>query len=444
MCAQVNRLETEPIGKLLVSFSLPAIVSTTIIGVYNISTSIFIGQGEGHLAITGLAVTFPFMNLALAVCMMVALGGATVCSIQLGAGRPWRACLVLGHAVTLSLGFAVLFAAPCLIFLDPILRIFGASDATLPYAREYMEIILWATPMSNVMISLIHFMRASGYPAKSMYMNLLSIGLNLILTPVFIFICHWGIRGAALATVLSQLIALLAALAHFCNRRNTVHFRRGIFRMYPRVVRPMLSVGLSPFLMNSCACLVIVVINISMRHYGGDLFIGAYGIANRLTLLFVMVIFGLTQGMQPLIGYNYGARRNDRVSQTLRYGLIAASFITGMGFLAFQFLPRQLTGLFTTHPDLTAICIKGLRLCTSAFFTVGSQVVITIYFQSMGKPAISIFLSLSRQLLFLLPGLIILPLYLGVDGIWISLPLADSLAFIVAALMLRRLSRKPQ
>ena len=436
---QVKRLENEPIGKLLASFSLPAIVSTTVISIYNISSSIFIGRGEGHLAITGLAVTFPFMNLALAVCMMVAIGGATVCSIQLGAGRPWRASLVLGHAVTLSLVFAVFFASPCLVFLDPILRVFGASDATLPYAREYMEIILWGAPVGNVMLSLIHFMRASGYPAKSMYMNLFSVGLNLMLTPLFIFVCNWGMRGAAIATVLSQMATLLAALAHFRNPKSAVHFRRGMFRVYPRVAWPMLSVGLSPFLMNACACLVIVVINLSLRHYGGDLSIGAYGIANRLTLLFVMVIFGLTQGMQPLIGYNYGARRYDRVNQTLRYGLIAASAVTIVGFLAFQFFPRQLAGLFTSHPDLIAMSITGMRLSTVAFFTVGGQVVITSYFQSMGKPAISIFLSLSRQLLFLLPGLIILPLYCGVDGIWLSLPLADCLAFIVALFMLRRM-----
>ncbi len=436
---QVRRLETEPIGKLLLGFSLPAIVSTTLISVYNVSSSIFIGQGEGHLAITGLAVTFPFMNLAIGVCVLVALGGATVCSIELGAGRPWRASLVLGHAVTLSLVFAVLFAAPCLVFLDPILRLFGASEATLPYARDYMEIILWGAPVGNVMLALSHLMRASGHPAKSMCMNLLSVGLNLILTPVFIFILHWGIRGAAIATVLSQFVALLALLTHFRNHRHAVHFRRGIFKIRARVARPMLAVGLSPFLMNACACLVIVVINLSLRHHGGDLSIGAYGIANRLTMLFVMVIFGLTQGMQPLIGYNYGARRYDRVDKTLRLGLAAATAVTALGFLAFQLLPWQLARLFTTHPDLIAMSVTGLRLCTVAFFIVGAQIVITAYFQSMGKPAISIFLSLSRQLLFLLPGLIALPRWFGVDGVWISMPLADSLAFLVALLMLRRM-----
>lgn len=433
----INRLESEPIGRLLLSFSLPAIVSMTIVSIYNIVSSIFIGHGEGALAITGLAVTFPFMNLVLAVSMMVAIGGATVCSIELGAKRLERASRVLGNGLVLSIIFSTLFGLAGLLFLDPVLRLFGASDATLPYARDYMEVILWGAPIGNVMLTLNHFMRASGYPAKSMYMSLFSVGLNLILTPLFIFGCKWGIRGAAVATVLSQLASLLAMLFHFFNKNSSVHFQAGIFRLRRAIIKSMLSIGLAPFLMNACACLVVVVINLSLGHYGGDLSIGAYGIANRLLMLFAMIIFGLTQGMQPIIGYNFGAKRMDRVRLTLRYGIIAASLVTSSGFVAFQFFPEPLARMFTDHPDLIAMSVNGLRLCTLLFFIVGSQIVIASYFQSMGRASIAIFLSLSRQLVFLIPGLLTLPLFVGLDGVWLSLPLADGLSFLVTVSILR-------
>lgn len=435
---EISRLESESIGTLLLKFSLPAIASMTIVSLYNIISSIFIGQGEGPTAITGLAVTFPFMNLMLAVCMMVALGAATVCSIELGARQPERAATVLGHAVVLSALLAVVFSLPCLYFLDPILRLFGASDATLPYAREYMEVILWGAPVSNVMVALNHLLRASGYPARSMMVSLLSVGVNLILTPTFIFWCGLGIRGAAIATVLSQFAALLGMLFHFCSPRHAVYFTRGAFRLRAPIVRAILSVGLSPFFMNACACLVVVIINLSMRHYGGDLAIGAYGIANRLLLLFVMIIFGLTQGMQPLVGFNLGARRMDRVRLTLRYGIIAATLITGAGFLAFQLVPLPLARMFTTHPSLIDSAVSGLRLCTLVFFFAGGQIVITAFFQSMGRASVAIFLSLSRQLIFLIPGMLILPLFFGVDGVWMSIPVADTLAFVVTVFILRR------
>lgn len=440
---EIHTLETESISRLLVRFSLPSIASMTVVSLYNIISSIFIGQKEGPLAITGLAVTFPFMNLVLAVCMLVAIGGATVCSIELGARRPMRAFMVLGHSIVLSLVFSAVFSALGLVFLDPVLRVFGASDATLPYAREYMEIILWGAPIGALMVALNHLMRASGYPTKSMLMNLLSVGVNLVLTPLFIFGFQWGIRGAAVATVLSQVVSLVAMLFHFFDLKSVVHFRHGIYALRPTVVKALLAVGLAPFLMNACACLVIVVINLSLGRHGGDLAIGAYGIANRLLMLFAMVVFGLNQGMQPLLGYNFGARRMDRVRLTLRYGIIAATIVTTSGFLAFQFAPEPLVRLFTTHPDLIDKAVNGLRLCTAVFFLVGAQIVIAAYFQSLGRAGVAIFLSLSRQLVFLIPGLIVLPLFFGANGVWASLPLADVLSFAVAVVLLRfaRLSK---
>lgn len=435
---EVNSLETEPIGSLLFGYSIPAIISMVIVSLYNIFSSIFIGHGVGALAITGLAVTFPFMNLVLAVCMLVAIGGATVCSIELGAKNPECAAQVLGHNVVLSLLFAVLFAAVCLVFIDPILRRFGASDATIGYAREYMRIILWGAPIGNLMLALSHFLRASGYPTKSMAISLLSVGANIALTPLFIFVFDMGIKGAGYATVLSQLFALVFLIRHFRNPASAVHFKPGIFRLRRSVVKAILSIGLSPFLMNVCACLIIMVINVSLYKQGGDLAIGAYGIANRLLMLFAMTIMGLTQGMQPIIGYNFGAKRIDRVRRTLKLGIIAGTAVTTAGCLAAQLFPEILARLFTNHPDLIAMSVNGLRLCTPLFFLVGSQIVITGYFQSMGRASIAIFMSLSRQLLFLLPGLLFLPGLLGLDGVWVSLPIADGVAALVSMYILRR------
>ncbi len=436
-----NRLETEPIGKLLLGYSLPAITSMVMVSLYNIFSSIFIGHGVGALAITGLAVTFPFMNLVLAVCMLIAIGGATVCSIELGAKNPERAAQVLGHNVVLSVLFAAGFAALSLAYLDPVLRLFGASDATLPYARDYMEIILWSAPIGNLMLALSHFLRASGYPTKSMLISLLSVGSNIALTPVFIFLFGMGIRGAAYATVLSQFFALVFLIRHFRNPGSAVHFKRGIFRLRWPVVKSILAIGISPFLMNACGCLIIVVINLSLRAHGGDLAIGAYGIANRFLMLFAMIIMGLIQGMQPLIGYNYGAKRMDRVQRTLVLGLIAGSAVTTFGFLAAQLFPETLARMFTDHPELISMATNGLRLCTAMFFLVGSQIVIAGYFQSMGRASIAIFLALSRQLLFLLPGLLILPRFMGLDGVWVSLPVADLVASGITIAILRHTLR---
>ena len=438
-----KRLETEPIGSLLLSYSLPAIVSMVIVSLYNIISSIFIGHGVGHLGITGLAVTFPFMNLVLAVSMLVAIGGATLCSIELGAKNPDRAAQVLGHNVVLSVMFALIFMTGSLLFLKPVLVAFGASPDTLGYAHDYMEIILWGAPVGSLMIALSHFLRASGYPAKSMVISLLSVGANIVLTGIFIFMLGWGIRGAAAATVLSQLAALILLIRHFRDPRSEVHFKPGIFTLRKAVIKDMLAIGLSPFLMNLCACLIIVVINLSLHKYGGDLAIGAYGIANRLLMLFGMTIMGLTQGMQPLIGYNFGARRMDRVRRTLWLGIAAATAVTTFGFLAAQLFPYALVRLFIDHEELIAICVNGLRLCTAMFFLVGSQIVIAGYFQSMGRASIAIFMSLSRQLLFLLPGLLLLPRHFGLDGVWMSLPLADVVASLVSILILRHTLKNP-
>lgn len=427
-----NALESQPISRLLIGYSLPAIIGMTVTSLYNIIDSIYIGHGVGPLAISGLAVTFPLMNLIMAICLLVAVGGSTVSSIELGRKNPEGAALVMGHVLVLGLVFSVVFGALSLVFLRPILTLFGASPDTMPYAYDFMQVLLLGLPIGYTMLGLNNIMRATGYPKKAMLTALVSVGCNVVIAPLFIFVFHWGIRGAALATICSQCVALVWIVAHFCKRSSTVHFTAGVYRLRAAVVRSILAIGLSPFLMNVCACVVVIIINNSLYHYGGDLAIGAYGIMNRVIMLFVMVVMGLTQGMQPIIGYNYGARKPVRVRRTLLYGVALGTAVTSVGFLAFEFLPRALASLFTSDPALTDMAVTALRIGGVAFFLNGGQIVIASFFQSIGMPSVAIFLSLTRQLLFLIPGLIILPLYLGLNGVWVSLPVADSLSFLVA------------
>lgn len=431
-------LGTAPIGKLLVEYSLPAIIAMTVVSLYNVIDSIFIGHGVGAMAIAGLAITFPLMNLIIAFCTLVGVGSATISSIFMGQKDVQRATLVLHNATILLLVNGILVTIVTLIFLDPILLFFGASHETLPYARDFMQVILIANPIAYLFVGLNNLMRATGYPRKAMLSSFLTVAVNVVVAPIFIFLLGWGIRGAALATAIAQLTGLVWVLAHFLNKNNYISFKRGCFRLHRRIIASILGIGMSPFLMNACSCIVVIIINTSLRNYGGDMAIGAYGIVNRMLTLFLMVVLGLTQGMQPIVGYNYGANRFDRVKQTLHYGLIFGGCITTVGFLANELMPGVIVSFFTDSPELLEVSRNGLRIMSAAFFIVGLQVVITQFFQSIGKSQISIFLSLSRQLLFLIPCLLILPRYYGTNGVWWSIPIADAVAFIVAVIAIVR------
>ena len=431
-------LGTAPIGKLLVEYSLPAIIAMTVVSLYNVIDSIFIGHGVGAMAIAGLAITFPLMNLIIAFCTLVGVGSATISSIFMGQKDVQRATLVLHNATILLLVNGILVTIVTLIFLDPILLFFGASHETLPYARDFMQVILIANPIAYLFVGLNNLMRATGYPRKAMLSSFLTVAVNVVVAPIFIFLLGWGIRGAALATAIAQLTGLVWVLAHFLNKNNYISFKRGCFRLHRRIIASILGIGMSPFLMNACSCIVVIIINTSLRNYGGDMAIGAYGIVNRMLTLFLMVVLGLTQGMQPIVGYNYGANRFDRVKQTLHYGLIFGGCITTLGFLANELMPGVIVSFFTDSPELLEVSRNGLRIMSAAFFIVGLQVVITQFFQSIGKSQISIFLSLSRQLLFLIPCLLILPRYYGTNGVWWSIPIADAVAFIVAVIAIVR------
>ena len=426
-------LGTEPIGKLLLQYSIPAIIGMTITSLYNIIDSIFIGHGVGPMAISGLAITFPLMNLVVAFCVLISAGGATISSIRLGQKDIKGATDVLGNTLMLCLTNAVLFGGLAYLFLDPILFFFGASTGTLPYARDFMQVILLGTPITYTMIGLNNVMRATGYPKKAMLTSLVTVIANVIIAPVFIFHFGWGIRGAAMATVLSQFIGMIWVVNHFRNKESFVHFMP---KMKKRIIGSIFSIGMSPFAMNVTACIIVILINNSLQKYGGDMAIGAYGIINRLLMLYVMVVMGLTMGMQPIVGYNYGAQKIDRVKHTLRLGIIVGVLITSSGFIICELFPHTVSAIFTDSDELIDMASSGLRICTLMFPFVGAQIVISNFFQSIGMAKISIFLSLSRQLVYLLPGLLLLPPLYGVKGVWISMPVSDGLAFVTAVVIL--------
>ena len=425
-----------PIGKLLVEYSIPAIIGMTLTSLYNIIDSIFIGHGVGALAISGLAITFPLMNLLVAFCTLVGIGGATLSSIRLGQKDKKGAEDILGNVAILCVINAIFYGGLAFIFLEPILFFFGASEATLPYARDFMQVILLGSPISYVMIGLNNIMRATGYPQKAMLSSMLTVGCNIILAPIFIFVLNWGIRGAALATICSQFIGMLWVLYHFYSPKTYIRFQRHSMRLKQHIIANIFAIGMSPFVMNVCACCIVIFINNRLLNYGGDMAIGAFGILNRIQMLFVMIVMGITMGMQPITGYNYGAQHFDRVKRTLKLGITAGCIITTLGFIIGELFPGVFVGMFTDNHELTDEATLALRIGILSFPVVGAQIVITQFFQSIGKARISIFLSLSRQLLFLLPGLAFLPPFYGVEGVWFSMPLSDALAFAVAALML--------
>jgi len=429
-------LGTEKIGKLLMQYAIPAIIAMTASSLYNMVDSIFIGHGVGALAIAGLAITFPLMNLAAAFGSLVGVGASTLVAIKLGQKDRDSAVHVLGNVVLLNGIIGLVFMALVLTFLDPVLLFFGASADTLPYAREYMQVILAGNLVTHIYMGLNEVLRASGYPQKAMAATLMAVIVNCLLDALFIFVFNWGIRGAALATVVAQVIALSWEMYHFSNPKSFLHFERRAFSLQRHIVGGMLAIGLSPFLMNLCACFVVILINKSLQTYGGDLAIGAYGIVNRIVFLFVMIVMGFNQGMQPIAGYNFGARQFDRLITVLKYTIFCGVTVTTVGFLAGQLFPRSIVYLFTTDPELIRISVEGLRIVIILFPVVGFQMVTSSFFQSIGMAKKAIFLSLTRQLLFLFPSLLVFPRFFGTVGVWMSMPVADAIATIVAAWML--------
>lgn len=431
-----TELGTKNVWKLLVQYAVPSVIAMTAASVYNITDSIFIGQGVGALAISGLAVTFPFINLAAAFGAMVGVGASTLMSLRLGQKDYEVANKILGNVLLLNITLGILLSVVMLSFLDPILYFFGASYATIPYARDYMVVILLGNVITHMYFGLNALLRASGHPKISMYTTLISVLINLILTPIFIYKFDWGIRGAALATVISQTLMLLWQLKIFTNTNNFIHLQRKAIRFKRKIVFDMLSIGLSPFLMNVTASAVVIIMNQSLLRYGGDNAVGAFGIINRVAFLFPMVVLGLTQGMQPIVGYNYGAGNFSRMNKALKYTIFLATGVTTIGFLIGEFMPRMVASVFTTDEELIGYSVEGLRIVLIFFPIIGFQMVSSYFFQSIGMTKKAIFMSLTRQVLFLIPGLLILPSIFGLKGIWYSMPLSDLLSAIVAAFLL--------
>ena len=425
-----------PVNKLLGQYAVPAIIAMTASSLYNMVDSIFIGHGVGAMAISGLALTFPFMNLSAAFGAMVGVGASTLISVKLGQKDYKSAQHIFGNVITLTLLLGLLFSAVSLIFLDPILYFFGASAETLPYAREYMEVILLGNVITHGYLTLNSVLRSIGYPRLSMNATILAVIINTILNPLFIYGLDWGIRGSAIATVLAQTISLLWQMKVFNNPKELVHFKRGIYKLKGSIVRDTLGIGMSPFLMNSCACLIVILINRGLGHYGGDLAIGAYGIVNRVVFLFIMIVIGLNQGMQPIAGYNYGAQKYDRVLKVLKVTMLWGTLVTTLGFLVGELMPEWCARAFTTDKELIDISAKGMRIIVMFYPLIGMQMVTTNFFQSIGQAGKSIFLSLTRQLLFLVPLLLVLPQFMGVKGVWLAMPMADAISCIVRGTML--------
>jgi len=429
-------LGTKNIWKLLIEFAIPSVIAMTASSLYNITDSIFIGHGVGALAISGLAITFPLMNLAAAFGSLVGVGASTLMSLRLGQKDYESANHILGNVFILNLILGLSYTVAILTFLDPILLFFGASPDTLPYAHNYMFYISIGNIFTHTYLGLNALLRSIGKPQKAMYATISTVIINAVLTPVFIYVFKMGIKGAAIATVLSQVIMLMWQIKLFSNKQSFIHLQRGIYRLKKKIVLDSLAIGLSPFLMNAVACVIVIILNQSLIKHGGDLAVGAYGIINRVLFLFVMVVIGLNQGMQPIAGYNYGARQYHRVSLVLKYTILLATIVMSVGFILGEFFPRTISLLFTKDETLTKLVVEGMRIVFIVFPINGFQIVTSNFFQSIGMAKKAIFLSLTRQLIFLLPFLFVFPRFWGLNGVWLSMPAADVMSSLFSASML--------
>ena len=435
-------LGTENVWHLLLQYAIPSVIAMTAASLYNITDSIFIGQGVGALAISGLAITFPLMNLAAAFGSLVGVGASALMSLRLGQKDYSTANIILGNVIVLNLILGLSYTVVVLLFLDKILLFFGASAETLPYARDFMTIITLGNVITFMYFGLNALMRATGNPKRSMYVTIFSVIINVLLAPLFIFGFKWGIRGAALATVIAQTSMMLWQVSYFRSKENYIHFQKGTFRLKRKIVKDSMSIGMAPFLMNVAGCVIVIIINQSLIKHGGDLAVGAFGIINRIAALFVMVVFGLNQGMQPIAGFNFGAKQFERVNKVLKLTILLATGVMTVGFLISELFPHAVASVFTKDQDLINIAASGLRIVMTFFPIVGFQMVASIFFQSIGMPGKAIFMSLTRQVLFLLPCLLILPSFFGIKGVWYSMPAADLLASIIAAYLLISQYRK--
>lgn len=429
-------LGTERIGKLLLRYSIPSIIAMTAASLYNMIDSIFIGRGCGPMAIAGLAVTFPLMNLSAAFGAMVGVGSSTLVSVKMGQKDIEGAENTLGNVVILNTIIGLLFMVVALIFLDPILTFFGASENTLPYAREYMQVLLFGNVLTHLYLGLNDVVRASGYPQRAMAATLTSVGINAVFNYFFIFVLDLGIKGAAIGTLCAQFVAFCGLCYHYTRPDTYIKFKRKIFKFRAKTAKEILSIGCAPFFTNFCACIIVLLINNGLKSNGGDYYVGAYGIANRISFVFIMVANGFNQGMQPILGYNYGAGQVYRSIKAYKLTVVATVTVTTSCFLMSMFFPELAVGLFTSDEEMIEIACHALAVMTCIFPLVGFQITSTGFFMSLGMAHKAVFLSLTRQLLMVIPFLLILPHFFGVDGVWFSMPAADLMSTITVAVMI--------
>ena len=445
-------LGTDNIGKLLFNYATPAIIAMASSSLYHLIDSAFVGHGVGGEAIAGMAITMPIMNIGSAFGAMVGVGAGARISLRLGEGNKAAAEKTLCNAVILNIIIGFTIMAVMLTFLDEILVLFSggkASAETLAYAKDFMRIILLGNVTMHLYLGMNDMIRSSGNPRKSMAIMLTSVAVNLALNPLFIFVFHWGIQGSAAATVIAQFVSFLLALSHFCSKKSFLRFKREAFHFDWKIVGNILSIGLAPFLMNICASIVVAFVNTAMLKYGGaDLYVGAYGIVNRIVLLFIMVIMGLNQGMQPIVGYNYGAKNYARVRKVVYMTIGCGVVIATLGFILGETIPHIIARAFVDSSKggneklIVDAAAEGLRLVLMVFPLVGFQIVVGGFFQYIGKAPLAILMSLTRQLLFLLPLLWFLPRQFGAQGVWISMPIADTASIILSFVLFMWQMRK--
>lgn len=426
------RLEHEKVSRLLLHYAIPAVIGTMVNALYNIVDRIFIGQGVGALAISGLTLTFPILLFLQAFGMLIGAGAATRVSIHLGRKANDMAENVLGNAFTLTFIIGVLTIVPSLIYLDELLLWFGGSEQTIPYAKDYLYIVIPGNLLATLSFGFNAIMRASGYPKKAMFTMMIGAVLNVILDPIFIFGLDMGIKGAAIATVISMAAGSAFVMSHFVSKKSIVRFHTRYFKIRGPIIWNIMTIGMSPFSMQLAGSAVVILMNHALKAHGGDLAIGASGIITSVAMLLVMLVIGVAQGMQPIVGFNYGAGHHDRVLETLRLAIIVSTVITGTGCLFSLLFPGAIVNVFSTDSELVSITDNGLRLTMVVFFVVGSQITISQFFQSIGVAWKAMFLSLSRQCLFLIPAILIFPEVWGLDGVWLAQPFSDFIAAMTA------------
>ncbi|MBD5229379.1 MAG: MATE family efflux transporter [Bacteroidales bacterium] len=436
MDKRLQELATMPVGRLLLRYSIPAVVGIVVMQLYNIVDRIFIGQVVGTDAIAGLAITFPLTNITTALGVLIGAGASARVSIMLGNKDEASALKVAGNSLVLTLSIGAVYVALFYLFLDDLLVLFGATAANISYARDMMLYVLPGLFLTNIAFSFNNIMRSSGFPARAMVTMFIGAGVNVILDPIFIYLLDWGIKGAAIATDIAMAVSALFVMSHFVKGRGVIRFKRGIYKLDSRIVWGIIGIGAAPCIVNLASCLINILINHTVNRYGGSDAIASVGVFVTLTAFVVAFIIGICQGMQPIVGYNYGAKQFKRLRRA--FGLTAgiATAVSLLGWLGGQLLSVPLTKVFITDDELIVATAHTLSIATSMFWTVGIQIVATTFFQSIGRVEKSIFLSLTRQVLFLIPALLLLPGMYGLKGVWLSFPTSDIAAFVVTIAMI--------